>query len=283
MNPDKLKQILQAVAESNCSIEEAMERLRRWPSEDLGFANVDHHRHVRQGVPEVIFAGSKQPAETVAIAEALVRELAPLLVTRADSETLDLLAAKFPAGRANRRARTFSHPVQDGTPADRATLNTDNVTIDCEKSRIDGDGEGCVVVVAAGTSDIPVAEEAVETARILGAAVTPLYDVGVAGLHRLLSRLEILYQANAIVAVAGMEGALPSVVAGLVSVPVIAVPTSVGYGASLGGMAALMGMLTSCAAGISVVNIDNGFGGGYAAGLINRGAVRGGVAATGGK
>jgi pyridinium-3,5-biscarboxylic acid mononucleotide synthase len=268
MNPDRLKQILQAVADSNCTIEEAMDRLRRWPTEDLGFANVDHHRHVRQGVPEVIFAGSKQPAETVAIAEALVREQAPLLVTRANSETLALLKAAFPAGKTNERASTFSFRPPGA---------------DTEGEATDKDGEGCVVVVAAGTSDISVAEEAVETARMLGAAVTPLYDVGVAGLHRLLSRLEILNQANAIVAVAGMEGALPSVVAGLVSVPVIAVPTSVGYGASLGGIAALMGMLTSCASGISVVNIDNGFGGGYAAGLINRGAVHGGVAQVGGK
>ncbi len=252
MNPDTLKQILEEVAANKCSIAEAMDRLRRWPVEDLGFANVDHHRHVRQGIPEVIFAGGKQPEETEKIAEALVRVNAPLLVTRADEETLDRLVACFPAGSANRRAQTF-----------------------CLRSE-EKPGEGRVVIVAAGTSDIPVAEEASVTAQMLGAEVTTLYDVGVAGLHRLLAKLPVLEEANALVAVAGMEGALPSVVAGLVSAPVIAVPTSVGYGASLNGIAAMLGMLTSCASGITVVNIDNGFGGGYAAGLINRAVVNGG-------
>jgi len=252
MNPDTLKQILAEVAANECSVADAMERLRRWPVEDLGFANVDHHRHVRQGIPEIIFAGGKKPEETEKIAEALVRVEAPLLVTRADEETLDRLVARFSKGTANRRAGTFS-------------LRTD-----------DSPGEGRVVIVSAGTSDIPVAEEAAETARMLGAEVTSLHDVGVAGLHRLLAKLPVLGEANALVAVAGMEGALPSVIGGLVSAPVIAVPTSVGYGASLGGIAAMLGMLTSCASGITVVNIDNGFGGGYAAGLINRMVVRGG-------
>lgn len=252
MEPNKLRRIFQDVAQGHCTVDEAVARLRRWPIEDLGFARVDHHRHLRQGVPEVIFGGGKRPEETERIARAIVEQGSPLLVTRADQATLTLLSASFPDGRANERARTFVR----GTPK--------------------GEGEGSVVVLAAGTSDQPVAEEVVETARSIGAAVTPIYDVGIAGLHRLVPHLPALEGANAIVAVAGMEGALPSVVAGLVDQTVIAVPTSVGYGASFGGVTALLGMLTSCASGVVVVNIDNGFGAGYSAAMINRSVVRAG-------
>ncbi len=256
VRPEKLEQILQDVAAGRRSVQEALGALSRWPIEDLGFAQVDHHRHLRQGFPEVIYAAGKRPEETQRIALALVEKGAPLLVTRADETTLEVLRARFPAGRVNPRARTFVL----GAPS--------------------GEGEGLVAVVSAGTSDLQVAEEACETARALGARVTAVTDVGVAGLHRLVPHLDVLRQANAIVTIAGMEGALPSVVAGLVSVPVIAVPTSVGYGASFGGLAALLGMLTSCASGVTVVNIDNGFGGAYAAALINQavvGAARGGA------
>ncbi len=251
MTPERIEAILREVAAGKCTVRGALDQLKHWPIEDLGFAQVDHHRHLRRGIPEVIFASGKEPAETVRIAESIVARGSPLLVTRAAEESRRRLAARFPEGRVNARAHTFVV----GAPA--------------------GEGEGSVAVLAAGTSDLPVAEEATETARALGARVAPIYDVGVAGLHRLVPHLETLRGACAIVAVAGMEGALPSVVAGLVGVPVIAVPTSIGYGASLGGIAALLGMLTSCASGVVVVNIDNGFGGGFAAALINRGAVRG--------
>jgi len=250
VNPEKLERILHEVAAGRRSVEEALEDLSRWPIEDLGFAQVDHHRHLRQGFPEVVYAAGKRPEETERIAQALLEKGAPLLVTRADEPTLDRLRGRFPEGRANSRGRTFVL----GAPA--------------------GEGEGLVAIVSAGTSDLMVAEEAGETARALGARVIAITDAGVAGLHRLVPHLETLRQAHAIVAIAGMEGALPSVVAGLVSVPVIAVPTSVGYGASFGGLAALLGMLTTCASGVSVVNIDNGFGGAYAAALINRAVVR---------
>jgi len=250
LRPEKLEQILRQVAAGDRSVDEALRDLSRWPIEDLGFAQVDHHRHLRQGFPEVVYAAGKRAQETLRIAEALVAKGAPLLVTRADEAVLERLQARFPDGRVNPRGKTFVL----GAPG--------------------GGGEGLVAIVSAGTSDLPVAEEASETARALGARVAVITDAGVAGLHRLVPHLETLQQANAIVAIAGMEGALPSVVAGLVSVPVIAVPTSVGYGASFGGLAALLGMLTSCGAGVSVVNIDNGFGGAYAAALINRAVVR---------
>ncbi len=253
MNPESLERILNEVAAGRRTVSEALRDLTRWPVEDLGFAQVDHHRHLRQGFPEVIYAAGKQPAQTEGIAAALVSKGAPLLVTRADEATLARLQTRFPDGRADSRARTFVH----GAPTEPES--------------------GAVVVVAAGTSDLHVALEAVETARALGARVDAITDVGVAGLHRLLPHLDALHAANAIVTVAGMEGALPSVVAGLVSAPVIAVPTSVGYGASFGGISALLGMLTSCAAGVTVTNIDNGFGGGYAAALINRAVVRAGA------
>jgi len=248
VQPKEIRELLEAVARGDCGVEAALARLKDWPVEDLGFAQVDHHRSLRRGFPEIVFAGGKEPAETEAIAVALVAQGARLLVTRAGEATLARLRARFPEGRANERARTFAlYP-----PAE---------------------GEGDVLVISAGTSDIPVAEEAVETARALGARVSTLYDVGVAGLNRLVPHLDRLHRAHAIVAVAGMEGALPSVIGSLAACLVIAVPTSVGYGTSLGGFTALLGMLNSCASGVVVVNIDNGFGAGFAAGLVNRSIV----------
>ncbi|MFC1572916.1 nickel pincer cofactor biosynthesis protein LarB [Candidatus Eisenbacteria bacterium] len=250
MNPEQLEQILREVSTGARSVEDALVQLRRWPLEDLGFARIDHHRNLRRGFPEVIFAQGKRPAETEEIAAALIDKGSPLLVTRAGDETLARLQTRFPQGQANERARTFT---VGAAPEDSL---------------------GQVTILAAGTSDISVAEEAAVTARTIGATVETIYDVGVAGLHRLLPHMETLERAHAIVVVAGMEGALASVVAGLVGTPVIAVPTSVGYGASFGGISALLGMLTSCASGVVVVNIDNGFGGGFAAALICRSASR---------
>jgi len=250
VKPERIERLLREVAAGRVTVEQGLEALRRWPVEDLGFAQVDHHRHLRRGVPEVVFAGGKRPEQTLRIAESLVESGSELLVTRAQSEALALLEERFPCGRANRVARTFSLTGREGTARE--------------------EGEGLVAVLAAGTSDIPVAEEAVETARALGSRVVAIYDVGVAGLHRLLPHLETLRDAHAVVAVAGMEGALPGVVAGFTASLVVAVPTSVGYGAGGGGVAALLSMLNSCAGGIVTVNIDNGFGAGFAAALVNR-------------
>jgi NCAIR mutase (PurE)-related protein len=249
VKPERIEELLQQVARGECSVPQALGRLERWPIEDLGFAQVDHHRHMRRGYPEVIFAGGKRPEETEEIAAALRASGSGLLVTRADETTLAGLEARFPGGRANRVARTFVL----GDP--------------------EAEAGGLVAVLAAGTSDLPVAEEAVETARALGARVTPIYDIGVAGLNRLVPHLDAIREAHVVVVVAGMEGALPSVIGSLAASLVIAVPTSVGYGAHLNGLAALLGMLNSCTSGIVVVNIDNGFGAGYAAALVNRAIV----------
>jgi NCAIR mutase (PurE)-related protein len=220
--------------------------LRSAPFEDLGFARVDTHRAVRQGFPEVILGLGKTPAQIAAIAETLVARGQALLVTRADAAVFEAVRAKVPGAAYHETARAI-------------TLTQGHVP----------DGKGTIMVACAGTSDLPIAEEAVVTLELMGNRVDRLYDVGVAGLHRLLSEQQRLQAARVIVVVAGMEGALPSVVAGLVDVPVIAVPTSVGYGASFGGVAALLGMLNSCANGVSVVNIDNGFGAACMASLIN--------------
>jgi NCAIR mutase (PurE)-related protein len=220
--------------------------LRAAPFEDLGFARVDTHRAVRQGFPEVILGLGKTPAQIAAIAEKLVARGQALLVTRADAAVFEAVRAKVPGATHHETARAI-------------TLARGHVP----------DGKGTIMVTCAGTSDLPIAEEAVVTLELMGNRVDRLYDVGVAGLHRLLSEQQRLQAARVIVVVAGMEGALPSVVAGLVDVPVIAVPTSVGYGASFGGVAALLGMLNSCANGVSVVNIDNGFGAACMASLIN--------------
>jgi NCAIR mutase (PurE)-related protein len=226
---------------------ELLEHLRGLPFEDIGFARVDHHRVLRQGFPEVVFGLGKTPAQIAAIAERIAARGQTLLVTRATEEAHAAVLLRVPGASYHPAARIISCRQTDQPP-----------------------GKGPIVVVAAGTADLPVAEEAAVTAETMNNEVDRLYDVGVAGIHRLLGERGRLEAARVAVVVAGMEGALPSVVAGLVRVPVVAVPTSAGYGASFGGIAALLGMLNSCAAGVSVVNIDNGFGAAVAASLINR-------------
>jgi len=221
--------------------------LRRLPFEEIENAMIDHHRTIRQGFPEVIYGESKRVSQIVAIMEKMKEAGSNILVTRLDEKKAATLKDYFPKSRYDAVARTL-------------VLKTHSVDVT---------GLGTILVVCAGTSDIPVAREAVVTAELMGNRVETLYDVGISGLHRLLSKKEILFSANVLVVVAGMEGALPSVVGGLVSRPVIAVPTSVGYGIGLQGLSALLAMLNSCAAGVTVVNIDNGFGAGYAASLIN--------------
>lgn len=220
--------------------------LRHGPFEDLGFARVDHHRTIRQGFPEVIYGQGKTPGQVAAIAERIVNAGNNLLVTRATPETYDAVRGQIPAAVFNELARTITCKVAEA-PA----------------------GKGTVALAAAGTADLPVAEEAAVSLEIMGNPVDRIYDVGVAGLHRLLAVHDRLITARVVIVVAGMEGALPSVVCGLVYVPVIAVPTSVGYGASFSGLTALLAMLNSCASGISVVNIDNGFGAAAVASSIN--------------
>jgi hypothetical protein len=245
-----LKELLERVARGELNPDTAREQLvevlRSSPFEDLGFARVDHHRSVRQGFPEVILGLGKTPAQIAAIAAEIVGRGSTLLVTRADESAYEAVRALVPAAVYHADAKLITLRQQDVTP-----------------------GKGTIMIAAAGTSDLPVAEEAARTAELMGNTVVRLYDVGVAGLHRLLGERKRLESARVIIVVAGMEGALPSVVAGLVSAPVIAVPTSIGYGASFGGIAALLGMLNSCALGVSVVNIDNGFGAAATASLIN--------------
>ncbi|HEU0054275.1 MAG TPA: nickel pincer cofactor biosynthesis protein LarB [Longimicrobium sp.] len=248
MTPERLRALLAEVAGGAVSVEEAERRLAWTPFEDVEIASVDHHRALRQGFPEVIFGQGKTPEQIAAIAERIAGRGDGVLVTRVAPEAADALRAAFPAVELSELGRTAwiapAHPVERRT-------------------------RGAILVVTAGTSDLPVAEEAAVTARAFGNPVERLTDVGVAGLHRLLAQGEKLRSAAVVIVVAGMEGALPSVVGGLVSAPVIAVPTSVGYGASFGGVAALLGMLNSCASGVTVVNIDNGFGAAAAASRIN--------------
>ncbi len=250
MNASHLHRILEQVAagtlDAAAAEKELLAALRARPFEDLGFARVDHHRTIRQGFPEVVLGLGKTPAQIAAIAAEIVRRGSTLLITRAGPEAFDAVRAVVP--------QAVYYP-----DAGIVALRQQDVTR----------GKGLILVVAAGTADLPVAEEAAWTADLMGNDVERLYDVGVAGLHRLLGEQARLAAARVIIVVAGMEGALPSVVAGLVSVPVIAVPTSVGYGASFGGIAALLGMLNSCASGVSVVNIGNGFGAASVASLIN--------------
>lgn len=248
MTPEKVKALLEAVQNGQTDVQEAMQTLTYLPFEDLGFARIDHHRALRQGFPEVIFCEGKTVTQVVDIAKSIVDAGATMLATRADDEKRQALANAFAQAECHDLARTVVVPGE--TPA----IQT----------------RGTILVVAAGTSDLPVAEEAVVTARVMGNCVETLYDVGVAGLHRLLASQDRLMTASVVIVAAGMEGALPSVVGGLVECPVIAVPTSVGYGASFKGVAALLGMLNSCASGVTVVNIDNGFGAGVAASKINR-------------
>ncbi len=247
MDQQQLRTLLEQVREGGVEVDAALERLRHMPFEDLGFAKVDHHRAIRHGMPEVIFGKGKTAEQVEQIARRVLDNASNLLITRTSEEVAGRIrsivseAEYFPLSGAVRvwRERTLT-------------------------------GKGVIAVVCAGTSDIPVAEEAQITAEVMGNDVDVIHDIGVAGIHRLISNRERLCKARVIVVCAGMEGALPSAVGGLVSAPVIAVPTSVGYGASFHGLAALLGMLNSCASNVSVVNIDNGFGAGYVASLINR-------------
>lgn len=247
MTEAEIRRILTAVQSGNATIEQALEKLKHLPFEDLGFARIDHHRSLRQGFPEVIFGRGKTVRQITAIVRKMLANNHNILVTRTDE-------------KAYRQVRRM-------TVAARFHADSGAIVVLRDKTL---HGKGEILVVSAGTADIPVAEEASLTAQVMGNAVTTLYDVGVAGIHRLLSERDRLLKARVIIVVAGMEGALPSVVGGLVSVPVIAVPTSVGYGASLQGITALLGMLNSCASNVTVVNIDNGFGAGFVASLINR-------------
>ncbi len=247
MTPQQVLELLEKIRLGALTPEQGLERLKNLPFEDLGFARVDHHRTLRQGFPEVIFSPGKKPEQVEAIVKSLLRQKSNILVTRSNQETFDRVRRLTKKAQFHAAARAIS-VVQD--------------------KKIYGDGK--IYIVCAGTSDIPVAEEAALTARLMGNEVETTYDVGVAGIHRLLNIREALTQASVVVVVAGMEGALASVVGGLLSVPVIAVPTSIGYGSSFGGLSSLLAMLNSCASNVVVVNIDNGFGAGYVASLINR-------------
>lgn len=247
MNAAGLRQLLNEVRSGKVAPDDALERLRHLPFEDLGFAKVDHHRALRAGQPEVILSQGKTPAQVAQIFARVARHGGNVLATRATEKQFAAVRRKLRRAEYREEARAIVLR-QDGTRH----------------------GKGTIAVVSAGTSDIPVAEEALVTAEVMGNEVEHFYDVGVAGIHRLLANREALMDARVAIVVAGMEGALPSVVGGLLRVPVIAVPTSVGYGAAFHGLAALLGMLNSCASNVTVVNIDNGFGAGYVASLINR-------------
>jgi NCAIR mutase (PurE)-related protein len=249
MTPERLRRILDQVARGDLDAAQAFESIKRLPFEDLGFAKVDHHRALRSGLPEVILGTGKTAEQVIAIAGRLRASEQPLLVTRVNDDVAAALVAAMPEVTWVRDARLAYWRGPETQAA----------------------GRGVILVVAAGTADLPVAEEAALTAELMGQRVDRVYDVGVAGIHRLFAHHDRLRDASVLVVVAGMEGALPSVVGGLVDRPLIAVPTSIGYGASFGGLAALLAMLNSCAAGVMVVNIDNGFGAGVAAALINRG------------
>jgi NCAIR mutase (PurE)-related protein len=247
MDQNHLKSLLEEVRAGATSVDEAVERMRHLPFEDLGFAKVDHHRAIRHGMPEVIFGKGKAPEHVAAIASKLLERSANLLATRCEPPAAELIRERFPD------AEYFPLSGVLRVWRDR-TIH----------------GKGTIAVVCAGTSDIPVAEEAHLTAEVMGNEIDVIQDIGVAGIHRLMANRERIARARVAVVCAGMEGALPSAVGGMVSCPVIAVPTSIGYGASFQGLAALLGMLNSCASNVCVVNIDNGFGGGYVASLINR-------------
>lgn len=245
---ERIRELLIRYKEGGVSLEEVMERLRVLPFEDLGDIVIDHHRSLRRGFPEVIFGQGKSAEQIIRAMRGMVQAGENILVTRLSPRKAQQIKGHFPEAEYHRIPRLLTLKVHEISPQ----------------------GRGEILVVSAGTSDLPVAEEAAITAEMMGNSVRRLYDVGVSGVHRLLEHLETLRRANVLIVVAGMEGALPSVVGGLVSRPVIAVPTSVGYGASFKGLSALLGMLTSCASNVAVVNIDNGFGAGYIASLINR-------------
>lgn len=246
MNELALRQLLTDVQERRVSLDSALDQLRQLPYNDLDFAKLDMHRGLRNGFPEVVLCEGKQEDHAVAILRRLCEAGGPVLGTRASQSLADAVLRALPDMRYNALARTLTYAPQ---PLPKRP--------------------GTILVISAGTADLPVAEEAAVTADIMGNQVERIFDIGVAGLHRLLAHIDVLNRATVLIVVAGMEGALPSVVGGLVRVPVIAVPTSVGYGASFGGLAALLGMLNSCASGVTVVNIDNGFGAGFAASRIN--------------
>jgi NCAIR mutase (PurE)-related protein len=248
LNEDSLKRILKDIKKGKISVDNALERLKHLPFEDIGIARIDHHRSLRKGLSEVIFGENKEAEDIIAIMDRMIKQDENILITRLSPDKAEKVKKRYAKGLYYERARIL-------------TLIPKRVRIS---------GKGTILVISAGTSDIPVAEEAAITARFMGNKVETIYDIGVSGLHRVLAHREILGKAAVIIAVAGMEGALPSVVAGLVSCPVIAVPTSVGYGSSFGGITALLGMLNSCSSGVTVVNIDNGFGAAYAASIINR-------------
>ena len=246
MTREQIEALLQEVSEGHASVGDALERLRDLPFEDLGFAKVDHHRTLRTGMPEVIFSSGKTPEQVAAIFARMAAAGGNVLATRANPEAFEAVAVFEP--------RAIYHATARAITLEQAAMPP---------------GRGTVAVVCAGTSDLPVAEEAAITARMMGNTVELIADVGVAGIHRLFAQKHLLRAARVLIVCAGMEGALPTAVAGLVQAPVIAVPTSVGYGASFGGVAALLGMLNSCAPNVSVVNIDNGFGAASVASLIN--------------
>ncbi|WDP93077.1 MAG: nickel pincer cofactor biosynthesis protein LarB [Desulfobacter sp.] len=247
MNPESLTRILTQVADGSLDVTAAKDQLKHFSYEDIGFAHIDHHRSLRKGFPEVIFGEGKTAAQIMAILEKIGEKENIVLVTRIDSEKAGPVLERFPTARYFEDARLLR--LQTAPPP---------VT-----------GTGSILIISAGTSDIPVAREAALTAQAMGNEVNTLFDVGVAGIHRLFAHREMIEQAAVVVVAAGMEGALPSVVGGMVRAPVIAVPTSIGYGASFNGMTALLGMLNSCSSNIAVVNIDNGFGAGFMASSIN--------------
>ena len=248
MDSESIRQLLVQVKSGELSVDDCLDSLKKLPFEDIGFACIDHHRHLRRGTSEVIFGEGKATSDIIAIMGKMVDQGENIMVTRLSPEKAGKVCAEYTDAVYHRRAKVL-------------TLTS---------KEIQQQGRGTILVISAGTSDLPVAEEAAITARFMGNAVETIFDVGVAGLHRLFAHRDRLSEASVLIVVAGMEGALPSVVGGLVDKPVIAVPTSIGYGASFESIAALLGMLNSCASGVTVVNIDNGFGAGYAASLINR-------------
>jgi len=248
MNKELLEQVLQAVAGGQTSVENAVAQLRHMTLEDIDFAHIDHQRSLRKGFPEVIFGQGKTADQIIGIMERMLLQENVILVTRVDPE----------------KAEKVTHRFQD------AIFHPNARMIIWSKGKVPVNGRGLILVLTAGTSDIPVAREAYLTAQAMGNRVESVFDVGVAGIHRLFNHMDLIQQASVLIVAAGMEGALPSVVAGMVDRPVIAVPTSVGYGVSLGGLTALFAMLNSCSSNVAVVNIDNGFGAGYMAAMINR-------------
>jgi pyridinium-3,5-biscarboxylic acid mononucleotide synthase len=269
MNETEIRKLLDEFKGGALELEQAIERLRGLPFENLGFAKIDHHRSLRTGFPEVIYAKGKTPQQVAKIVEGMLRASAStnVLVTRAGADVFAAVKRSMKRGAPSAKGARKKSAAK--AKAARAEFHELSGTILIQRSN-EIHGKGLILVVTAGTSDIPVAEEALITARAMGNRAESVYDVGVAGLHRLLEYRKMLAEARVIICVAGMEGALPSVVAGMVSAPVIAVPTSTGYGSSFGGLTALLGMLNSCASNVSVVNIDNGFGAGCVASAINR-------------